>query len=248
MPVRTRERPRRWNHDRMPAGPSRASGHRFRPRSAIVVAVCWGLVTLAWAWFAVHDGGAIGLVRQLPGVALAAVLGYGVLLRPSVEVSPTGVVLRNVVRDVEVPWAALADVRTRFALTLVTTDGRHFAAWAAPAAGRHTDSALTVREVRALGLRPGDGGGGGEGEDGCDGPDLPTASASTASHSGAVAAWIRREWQRSVEDDAAADAAGAGARLRVAASTTPVARTRLARGVLGTAGVAGALVVVTALR
>ncbi len=166
--------------------PAAQPGHVFRPRSSSAVAIGWGLVTVGWAWLALHDGGVAALVRQAPAIVLAATLVYGVLVRPSVEVSGSGVTLRNVVRDVEVPWAALTEVRTRYAFTLVTTDGRSFTAWAAPASGRHTDASLTSGEVAALGW-PGAGG------------ELPPTSASTASSSGAVAVWVRREWARAMD-------------------------------------------------
>lgn len=217
------------------AGPARQAeaGHTFRPRSAIAAAVGWGLVTLGWSWFAVHDGGLVGLVLQGPGMVLAATLVYAVLVRPAVEVTPTGVALRNVVRDVVVPWAALTEVRTRYALTLVTTDGRRFTAWAAPASGRHTDARLTLREVQTLGL----------GSD----EELPTASASTASQSGAVAAWVRREWGRSVETGGAPLYPTDGEAPLYPTDDAPVVRTHLARGVLVVAGVSAMLVVMTAL-
>lgn len=196
-----------------PAGPSR----RFRPRSSIAAAVAVILIALAWAWFAAADGGGPGLARQVPGIAFAVTLGYAVLVRPTVVVGPAGVTLRGVVRDVEVPWAALAEVRTRFSLTLVTVDGRRFAAWAAPASGRHTDTRLTRREVGALG--------------GHLDHELPTASSSPASQSGAVAAWVRREWRQALETDAAATPAGPG----------PAVRTRPAQGVLVTLAAAALL-------
>lgn len=250
MVGRTDAGPRRGTMRVMPAEPvvpAPPRRHVFRPHSAMAAAICWGAVTLGWVWFALHDGGLLALVRQGPSIVLAATLVYGVLVRPSVEVSPAGVSLRNVVRDVEVPWAALAEVRTRFALTLETTDGRRFTAWAAPASGRHTDTRLTVREVRTLGL----------GSD----PDLPTASSSTASQSGAVAAWVRREWGRAIEvgegrpfgSDAGRSPAPFTAAERDSAATVPgrvdaaPVRTRTAWGVLVVAGVSAALVVVTAL-
>lgn len=199
-----------------PATPARPSRH-FRPRSSITAALALILVTFAWAWFAAADGGGPGLARQVPGIVLAATLGYAVLVRPAVVVGPAGVTLRGVVRDVEVPWAALAEVRTRFSLTLVTVDGARFAAWAAPASGRHTDTRLTRREVGAIG---------GDHDHG-----LPTASSSPASHSGAVAAWVRREWRRAIETDAAATPDG----------PRPAVRTRPARGVLATLAAAALL-------
>lgn len=209
----------------MPAAPPVTTGRVFRPRSSIAAAILWAAVTLVWAWFAVRDGGAPGLARQAPGVVLAATLVYAVLVRPTVEVSAAGVTLRNVVRDVEVPWAALAEVRTRYALTLVTTGGRRFTGWAAPASGRHTDARLTRREVSAIGWDPD--------------RELPTASASTASHSGAVAAWVRREWRRAAEAGDPDGAAGSGCDRAV--------RTSFARGVVAAFGLATALTVVMAL-
>ena len=199
-------------------------GRVFRPRSSIAVAIGWALVTLAWSWFAVRDGGAPGLARQAPQIVLAATGVYAVLVRPAVGVTPTGVTLRNVVRDVEVPWAALAEVRTRYALALVTTDGRRFTAWAAPASGRHTDTRLTRREVGAIGWDPSG--------------DLPTASASTASTSGAVAAWVRREWSRAIDLPGPAPANPAPA---------DAARTRLALGVVAVLCGAAVLTVAAAL-
>ncbi|MGV8965889.1 MAG: PH domain-containing protein [Cellulomonas sp.] len=211
----------------MAAAPHRPTGHVFRPRSAIAAAISWGLITIAWAWFAVHDGGALALARQVPPMLLAGTLVYAVLVRPSVEVSASGVTLRNVITDVDVPWAALAEVQTRYALTLVATDGRRFTAWAAPASGRHTDARLTLGEAKAIGW-------------GTD-ADLPPSSASTASHSGAVAAWVRRDWRRAVQD--VADGVGAPA----ADADGAVVRTRTARGVVAMGGGAAALVALTAV-
>lgn len=215
----------------MPTARPTTTGRVFRPRSSSAAAIGWVLVTLAWAWFAMRDGGGPGLARQAPGMVLAATGVYGVLVRPTVSVSPAGVTLRNVVRDVEVPWAALAEVRTRFALTLVTTDGRRFAAWAAPASGRHADARLTRREAGAIGWDPEQA--------------LPTASASTASHSGAVAAWVRREWRLAVYPDRHESAADRS--VPPSAPTDSTVRTHLAGGVVVVLGVSTALVLVTAL-
>ena len=210
-----------------PAGPT-TTGRVLRPRSSIAAMIVGLVAALAWAWSAAADGGVLGLARQAPDILLATTLAYGVLVRPAVAIGPTGITLRNVVRDVDVPWAALAEVRTRFALTLVTTDGRRFTAWAAPASGRHTDTRLTRRELGAIGWDPAD--------------DLPTASASPESSSGAVAAWVRREWSRSIEADAHG---GPGSRLP--AALEPRTRTHLARGVVGLLSVATVLVAVTML-
>jgi hypothetical protein len=184
----------------------------FRPASATVAAVAWSAVTLGWAWLAARDGGPLMLARQAPAMALAATVVYAVLIRPAVSVDGSGVHLRNVLRDVDVPWAALERVSTRFALTLHTRDGQQLRAWAAPASGRHVDARLTAGDVRALAW---------------DEDEPLTASASTSSPSGVAAAWVRREWRRAVADD------GAGAAAEDGADPPAAVRYRTARGPAG---------------
>jgi hypothetical protein len=55
--------------------------------------------------------------------------------RPAVVVDDTGVELRNVLRDVRVPWAALDAVETRYTLTLHCGE-RRYQSWAGAAPGR----------------------------------------------------------------------------------------------------------------
>ena len=197
----------------MPASTRSGPSHVFRPRSAAVAAVAWAVVTVGWAWLALRDGGPATLVRQIPGMVLGGTLVHVVLVRPSVAVDARGVRLRNPLRDVDVPWGALAHLTTKFALTLHTTDGRRLSAWAAPASGRHADTRLTAGDVRALGWDPDD--------------EPPTASASTASPSGVAAAWVRREWSRALADgpahaDTVPDDAAGGAGVSVRTARGPV--------------------------
>ena len=131
----------------------------------------------------------------LPWVAVVALACWAYFWRPRVEVSDSGVTLVNVTRTIAIPWPALQEIDTQWALRLSTAYGR-YAAWAAPAPG--LKSAVTSRrlrdvdDVRVLGspitpwrreggtasVRPG---------------DLPATS------SGDAAAMVRRRWSRLVE-------------------------------------------------
>ena len=53
-------------------------------------------------------------------VAFVAFLTWAGLWRPFVDVTEIGVTLGNVLSTIEVPWAALIQVDTRYALTLMT--------------------------------------------------------------------------------------------------------------------------------
>jgi hypothetical protein len=146
-----------WDHVRVPA-----DVEVFRPASgralAVVVAVlaAGGLVSglasdaaATWPWAA--------------PVGVVVVLVWAAYWRPAVVVTPAGVELRNVTRTVELPWPAVEEVGTRYALTLRTAYGE-YAAWAAPAPGRARVRAsgpgdvdhLPAAAPGARGVRPGD--------------------------------------------------------------------------------------------
>lgn len=74
------------------------------------------------------------VLAPIPAV-FVALFAWVVLWRPNVDVSDERVRLVNVFRTIDVPWAALIHVDTRYALTIYTP-GHKFAAWAAPAPGR----------------------------------------------------------------------------------------------------------------
>ncbi|MBT8158873.1 MULTISPECIES: PH domain-containing protein [Arthrobacter] len=97
---------------------------------------------LAWTCWAVAAIGiivtlAVGGPRNLPGTApllLLAFLGWLLFWRPAVLVMDSGVTLENPYRTIDVPWDALVQVDTRYALTLMTPH-KKYPAWAAPAPG-----------------------------------------------------------------------------------------------------------------
>jgi hypothetical protein len=121
--------------------------------------------------------------EYLPLVALSAFRAWAGLGRPAVRVGDDAVTIVNTFSTIVVPWAALIQVETRYALTLVTPHGR-YAATAAPAPGRLA-TALSRRDLRRAesqvaadgSIRPG---------------DLPNTD------SGAAAILVRRRWEELV--------------------------------------------------
>lgn len=95
------------------------------------------VAVIVWALSAFMVGSAVvagdaRFVSLYPAAALLAFFAWAALWRPYVRVGDSGVTLRNVTHHVDVAWAALVHVDTRYALTLHTPAGK-FAAWAAPA-------------------------------------------------------------------------------------------------------------------
>lgn len=140
---------------------------------------------------------ALGLVVTAAAGGPAALLGAGPLLligflgwllfwMPSVVVHDGGITLENPFRSVLVPWAALVNVDTRYALTLVTPD-RSYVSWAAPAPGIWGGRNARPEDLKGLpsatygpgrSVRPG---------------DLKTTD------SGQAARLVRRRWEQLVE-------------------------------------------------
>jgi hypothetical protein len=167
------------------ASPSaeRAPGRTvYRPVGArIVVAglaviAGWWVVDLAWR-------GRLGEAVVAGLWLLAALTALGcVFWRPAVVVDDAAVELRNVVRDVRVPWSRLEDVTTRFALTL-HAGGRRHSSWAGAAPGRPS----VTRRVASGGPNPA-----------VAGPppaDGPTASRDLAADSGVTAFLVEQGWR-----------------------------------------------------
>lgn len=152
---------------------------RFNQVLAVVV---WLFCCGAAAAIAVSGSSA----GYLPLVALAAFLGWAGLWRPAVRVADDAVTIVNVFSTVVVPWSALIQVETRYALTLVTPKGR-YTATAAPAPGRlatalsRRDLSRVQQQAASAGdLRPG---------------DLPNTD------SGAAAYLVRERWEKLVAEE-----------------------------------------------
>lgn len=121
------------------------------------------------------------LAYLLPLAFLDLLIWEG-LWRPLLTITGDGVEVMNPLRSVQIPWNALVNVDTKFALTLFTP-GRKFEVWIAPSPGRsfgYRSAALAEREIRRTSphssstVRPG---------------DLVT------SESGAAASLVRSRWE-----------------------------------------------------
>jgi hypothetical protein len=123
---------------------------RFRSMTTQVLGVCAmafgalavGSLVYARAWSSLASYGAV--------CALVGLFGWSALWAAYVEVSDGGVVLRNVLRTIRLPWPAITDVDGRYGLRLDTAYGRRFTGWAAPAPTGRARARGEESEVAAL--------------------------------------------------------------------------------------------------
>jgi hypothetical protein len=154
----------------------------YRPTLVrLLSVVTWALLAVVLVATAAADP--LDGLRWAPVLALVAALAYAMFWRPSVEVDDDAVTVRNVVRDVRVPWQRLESVDTRYSLML-EAGGRRYAAWAAPAPGRLSGVRQSRRDAAALAAL---------------GADLDhglRASAVPNSDSGGAAIMVRARWEQ----------------------------------------------------
>ncbi|GAA4670813.1 PH domain-containing protein [Frondihabitans cladoniiphilus] len=159
---------------------SDAESVEFHSRfNRVLAVVVWVLIAFVVVSTIVGDA-ANTLQALLPGLCIA-VVAWIVLWRPHLVVAEDGVTLVNVLRRQTVPWAALINVDTKFALTLFTP-GAKYVAWAAPAPGR-TGAAVAKRQSRSGNVAP---------RGAVGGQARPSDLLST--ESGAAADMVRERW------------------------------------------------------
>lgn len=192
----------------MDTGPHRTPKAVFRARGGVVLpllaagpAVVALAGTLTGALTGTPAGGDAAQVLAGWPLLVPAYAGWWLFRYPYVAVDDDGVTLRNPVRTIQVPWPALVDVDTRFALTLVTPQGR-WSAWAAPAPGIMATHAGRREDVNGL-------------------PDISYGPARSirpgdlrSSDSGAAALLVRSRWVDLVEGGLVAVDPHARARFR----------------------------------
>lgn len=154
----------------------------LRPRFGRVLVVVAGIVAVAVLVSLVISGVA-DLVRVGPLVILGLYVVWLMFWSPAVTIAPSGVIVRNLLREHEVTWPAIQRIDTKYALQLFTTAGT-ITAWSAPAPGRHATFRVAQPELGGLpestyaaerSIRPG---------------DIPS------SESGLAALYVRRFWEQ----------------------------------------------------
>jgi hypothetical protein len=128
----------------------------FRPRTGTWFTAIAVLVAAGGLVGVVASDGPVGLLRGWPLFAVAFG-GWWLFRYPAVIFEDRGVTLRNPLATVHVPWSALIDIDTKYALKLVTTSGS-YTAWAAPAPGvwgTHAGKPEDLLDLPAISYGPG---------------------------------------------------------------------------------------------
>ena len=133
----------------------------FRPAFGRVLSVIVVAIAIAGLSGFVVSGDVAGLVRYGWGLALLGYAAVALFWLPSLSVAEHEVTVKNVFSTLHVPWPAIQNIDTKYALTLTTPRGR-ISVWASPAPNRYAGqvSASSETRVSAQGLggsiRPGD--------------------------------------------------------------------------------------------
>jgi hypothetical protein len=142
-----------------------------------------------------------------PWTLLVILAGYATLARPRVVVSGDGLLVVNILRVHHIPWSRVADLTSRFQLTVHLDDGRKVTSWGAPAVGVERPTALeplarqTAGQQRASGVR------------------RPTVKAAPAMASALVISRARDRWEAG-RDHSAGSAGSVGSTDEVSTFVT----------------------------
>ncbi|HZJ39537.1 MAG TPA: PH domain-containing protein [Demequina sp.] len=110
--------------------------HTYRARSSLI----WGWVSVGLGLIlAVSDLIASGVTGAKVGLGLGAcvaMIGAATYLRPAVEVTPDGIVFRNLVHTATAPFARIQEISMRWSLEMLGDDGIKAGAFSVPASRR----------------------------------------------------------------------------------------------------------------
>ncbi len=117
----------------------------YRSPWAVAVAAGWAVVGLLVVGDALlRESSGSPLPGLLVVVAVSGVV-WSLFVRPCVEAGAAGVVVRNVVRDVVIPWPRVLYVDAPLTLTLHDDDDRAWRSWAISASSRPRRHAAAAR-------------------------------------------------------------------------------------------------------
>lgn len=152
----------------------------FRPRGGQIIAwVAIGICAIGLVFVTVIDGLPSLIVWGWP-LVLVGWLAWAMYVRPHVVINEGFIEIANVFRTHRVPWGDVADVDSRYALTIQTKGGRSIRAWAAPAPSARQALTTNREEVART---PGEG-------------DMRRPSDAEGTPSGDATALVRRTLDR----------------------------------------------------
>ena len=108
---------------------STSHGDLFRFSRPPILPILWYLLAIFSAYDLVQRGEGRTIWIGLSAIALITVVVYATGQRPAVFATPTGVLLRNVVRDVWLPWHLVERIDSTWSLVIRTAD-RGYGSWA----------------------------------------------------------------------------------------------------------------------
>jgi hypothetical protein len=103
--------------------------HVFRQRSSVALATVCGVTGLLLLLALARNWADYPRPSFVAWVIFGLAVAWSVFVRPMVLVDAEGVTLRNVVRDVYIPWTRLSDATSRWNLKVFVGD-KGFTAWA----------------------------------------------------------------------------------------------------------------------
>jgi hypothetical protein len=103
--------------------------HVFRQRASVALASLCGVVGLLLLLSLVRNWGSYPRPLFAAWVVFGLAVAWSLFVRPAVLLDAGGVTLRNVVRDVQIPWTQLTDVTTRWNLKVFAGD-KGYTSWA----------------------------------------------------------------------------------------------------------------------
>lgn len=146
------------SHDKLSATISdvslSAEQETFRPTFGRLIAGTL-IAGCAFAALSLITEGVKPVVRVWPWLALVGLVGWALYWRPKVVVNAGGVRVVNVFRTIDIPWPAIQEIETKWALTISTAFG-NVRAWAAPAPGRQLMRRAEPADRKIGGYRGGD--------------------------------------------------------------------------------------------